>query len=106
MLLSVVIVGFMAAIFTVPWAVDRSVAKRWTEIIAMMDRALMHGGSLDTLSRRLKRDSDDTRTLAAGALEISRTLKDRVEHHEKRLKDIEAHPIFRPLGGPGTLEEQ
>jgi len=94
---------FLIIAVLVPLSVEVSIRLRWREIKAMFDRALMHGGSLDTLSRVLKEDSDEVKKLAGGAVEAVRKLKERHEEWREeshaRLRALEEHPLLRPLGG-------
>lgn len=88
----------------VPVSVEVSIRLRWREIRGMFDRALMHGGSLDTLTKALRGDSEATRKLADDAITAVRMLKERSEESDARLSArvtaLEEHPLLRPLGGP------
>jgi hypothetical protein len=89
----------VALLGAVPISVELALRVRWGSIKLMFDRALMHGGSLDTLSRQLKEDSETTKATAEKAVEISRAFKGRLDDHEQRLATIEEHPLMRRLGG-------
>lgn len=85
----------------VPVSVEVSIRVRWREIRGMFDRALMHGGSLDTLSDALRKASEasqstsaEARALAEGAVQAVALLKARVDK-------LEDHPLLRRPGGNG-----
>jgi hypothetical protein len=98
-LLFVVMLGFGAVILTMLWAVEKAISVRWKSITSMFDRALMHGGSLDTLSRQLREDSAATKELASDAVEVAGAFKGRLDDHARRIAEIENHPFLRKLGG-------
>jgi F0F1-type ATP synthase membrane subunit b/b' len=104
---TVVVVGVLVALgiglliaVLVPRAVERSVKERWQNIEDMLARALSHGGSLDTFNRQSRAEASAARETAAGAVKAVELLKDRVDHHDRRLRALEEHPLLRPLGGP------
>jgi hypothetical protein len=98
-LLLVVVVGFGALISIIPWCVQRAMLIRWKEIVAMFDRALAHGGSLDTLSRTLKEDSKRAVEMSRAAGEAVVIVKRELELHDARIKALEEHPVIRRVGG-------
>lgn len=83
----------------VPVSVEVSIRVRWREIRAMFDRALMHGGSLDTLSRALREAGEESKSKAGEALELASTAVEAVRLLKGRVDDLEDHPLLRPPGG-------
>lgn len=101
-----VLAGMMAiAIAAIPWSVNRAVEKRWDEIRLMFDRALMHGGSLDTLGKALKATSEASRIKAEEAINLSNGALEGLQLLHERVKRLEEHPLLRPLGGSGHKGE-
>jgi hypothetical protein len=95
----------LAIIVTVPVSVEIAIRLRWRHIQAMFDRALMHGGSLDTLTRRMEQKVDEAKGIALASAEASGLLKDRMDKHEGRLRELEEHPVIRRMGGGGPRSE-
>lgn len=92
---------FMLLALMVPLSVEASIRLRWKEIRGMFDRALMHGGSLDTLTKALRAAAEESGTRSAQAVESVRLLKQRVDEIAARMKMLEEHPVLRKLGGNG-----
>jgi hypothetical protein len=98
----VVVVGLiLVGIAVIPWSVERAVNKRWNEIREMFDRALMHGGSLDTLGKALKATSEESRAKADQALTAVEKQTHAMALLHQRVKTLEEHPVLRKLGGNG-----
>jgi hypothetical protein len=95
-----IFLGMTTAVLVV--AVEVGLRLRWRSIEAMFDRALMHGGSLDTLSKALKAAAEESGSRASSAIEAVRLLKAEVDESKVRLRRLEEHPILRPLGGNGN----
>jgi len=96
------VIGFVVVgVAIIPWSVERAVDKRWKEIREMFDRALMHGGSLDTLGKALKATSEESRVKADGAVKAVDLLHELVKRQESRLAALEDHPVLRKVGGNG-----
>lgn len=85
----------------VPVSVEVSIRVRWREIRAMFDRALMHGGSLDTLSDALRKASEASQSTAAEARDLAEGAIKAVELLKRRVDSIEDHPLLRRPGGNG-----
>ncbi len=96
--LSACVLGLLFVLL-LPKAVEAALAGRWSHIVAMFDRALAHGGSLDTLSRSLREDSKVTQGMARDAVDVARQLKERVDGYDARLRRLEEHPLLRTMGG-------
>ena len=92
---------FAIVVALVPISVEISIRLRWKEIRGMFDRALMHGGSLDSLARAIHADSDEAKTLAQGAVEAVTLLKKSVDESQTRLDLLENHPLLRRFGERG-----
>jgi hypothetical protein len=95
----------LAIIITVPVSVEIGLRLRWRHIQAMFDRALMHGGSLDTLTRRMQERVDEAKAIALASAEATGMLKDRMDKHDDRLAYLEEHPVIRRMGGNGPRSE-
>jgi hypothetical protein len=95
----------LAVIVTVPISVEVAIRVRWRHIQAMFDRALMHGGSLDTLTRRMQERVDEAKAIALASAEATGMLKTRMDSHEGRLRELEEHPVIRRMGGNGPRSE-
>ena len=100
-LIATVVVLSVLGILILLVAMERAIRLRWASIEAMFDRALAHGGSLDTLSRAARADSAEAKRIAAGALEATRLLKDALDDSEVRIRALEEHPVLRRFGGNG-----
>lgn len=83
----------------IPVSVEVAIRLRWREIRGMFDRALMHGGSIDTLRRAIQDDAEGAKEASAAAVEAVRLLKVKVDDHSLRLESLENHPILRRVGG-------
>ena len=88
-----------AVLLTIIISVELAIRVRWRTIETMFSRALMHGGSIDTLIRHIKEDSAATKALAQGAADISQAFKGRLDTVESRVAALEEHPLIRPTGG-------
>lgn len=85
-------------------AIEGGLRLRWRSIEAMFDRALMHGGSLDTLSKALRENSDASAAKAEQAHGLATDAVDAVRLLKIRVDRLEEHPILRRLGGNGNKE--
>jgi len=99
LLLGVVVLGIVLVIAAIPWSVERAVGIRWKEIVAMFDRALMHGGSLDTLSEAIRESSAESRVIAEEARAAAGRAVDGVSLLHKRVRALEEHTFMRPPRG-------
>ena len=95
----------LAIIIIVPISVEVAIRFRWRHIQAMFDRALMHGGSLDTLTWRMQERVDEAKAIALAIAEATGMLKERMDKHDDRLAYLEEHPIIRRMGGNGPRSE-
>jgi hypothetical protein len=103
-LIAVVVVIGLLAVVAIPWSVERAVSFRWKEILAMFDRALAHGGSLDTLSKDIRENSEVSKTMAQEANTRAESAVQSVALLHVRVRNLEEHPFLRPLGGNGHKE--
>lgn len=83
-------------------AVEGGLRLRWRSIEAMFDRALMHGGSLDTLSRALRENSEASSAKADQAFAMAEDAVEAVKLLKRKVDRLEEHPILRRIGGSGT----
>ena len=98
-LLIVNLVGLLAMAGVVVYSVERGLNVRWKSIKLDFDRLFMVSQGLDTLRETLIKEASQSKTEVGKAIEVVRVLKDKFDDHEDRLKDIENHPLLRPIGG-------
>ncbi len=92
-------VQFSIFLFVTVLAVEGGLRLRWRSIEAMFDRALMHGGSLDTLSRALRENSEAALVIAEEAKAKADVAVEAVTKLHHRVRALEEHPFIRPMGG-------
>lgn len=86
-------------IITLVASVEFALWRRTKHINDLFERALAHGGSLDTFVRSANTKAVEANTIALAAVEATRMLKERVDHHERSIAELQNHPILRPPGG-------
>ena len=91
--------GLIVMATVVVYAVERGLNVRWKSIKLDFDRLFMVSQGLDTLRETLIKEASQSKTEVGRAIEVVRVLKDKFDDHEDRLKDIENHPLLRPIGG-------
>ena len=104
-LLAVLIIASVAMVATIPWAVERAVAVRLKGLQEMFDRALMHGGSIDTLARSVKAASETAISAATEAQAKVGAALDAISLLHIRVRALEDHPFLRPPGGQPRLDK-
>ena len=91
--------GLFLFVAAVPWSVERAINIRWKEILTMFDRALMHGGSLDTLADAIRKSAEESQHLASEAKAKADVAIEAVSLLHGRVRALEDHPFLRPVGG-------